>query len=402
MEYNDALYYDDTEDDDIENSTDDGSSEAIEEQTELVDDPNDLGDIPENDGEVSSEVIEEQMKSVADPNDLGDIPENDGEVSSEVIEEQMESVDDSNYLGDIPENDDEASSEAIEEQMESVADPNDLGDIPENDDEASSEAIEEQMESVDDPNDLGDVPENEYEVSSGTKIEQQKIADSNVNEDILTYDCDDEYEDEYFNKKDWFEAQLVSVEDRINLANRNLDVLEWENENRIGDCVMKPKDANSEIAKALTEAGVEGIKYTNGNVDFSPVSKYDFEIENMEELYKKLGDSISIGKLDSRKDLSREVRSKWQSLVKDEIVSRVNSDSNFAEQFEKKTGIKAPFGEFTKKMLNDGLSQNKLSLHETSDCSSVQFVPRTIHETYKHCGGTAEMMEKLLSGDHKA
>ena len=374
MEYNDALYYDDTEDDDIENSTDDGSSEAIEEQTELVDDPNDLGDIPENDGEVSSEVIEEQMESVDDPNDLGDVPENTDEVS----------------LG------------AIEGQTVSNNDLNDLDDVPENEDEVSSEDSEDQSESDNDLNNLGDVLENEYEVSSGTKIEQQKIADSNVNEDILTYDCDDEYEDEYFNKKDWFEAQLVSVEDRINLANRNLDVLEWENENRIGDCVMKPKDANSEIAKALTEAGVEGIKYTNGNVDFSPVSKYDFEIENMEELYKKLGDSISIGKLDSRKDLSREVRSKWQSLVKDEIVSRVNSDSNFAEQFEKKTGIKAPFGEFTKKMLNDGLSQNKLSLHETSDCGGVQFVPRTIHETYKHCGGTAEMMEKLLGGDHKA
>ena len=253
-------------------------------------------------------------------------------------------------------------------------DLNDVGDETVNKDDVSPEEVKDQGESGDDPNDLGDETENE----------------------------DDEYEDDYFNKKDWFEGQLISVEDRINLANRNLDVLEWENENRIGDCVMKPKDANSEIAKALTEAGVEGIKYTNGNVDFSPVSKYDFEIENMEELYKKLGDSISIGKLDSRKDLSREVRSKWQSLVKDEIVSRVNSDSNFAEQFEKKTGIKAPFGEFTKKMLNDGLSQNKLSLHETSDCSSVQFVPRTIHETYKHCGGTAEMMEKLLSGDHKA
>ena len=253
-------------------------------------------------------------------------------------------------------------------------DLNDVGDETVNKDDVSPEEVKDQGESGDDPNDLGDETENE----------------------------DDEYEDDYFNKKDWFEGQLISVEDRINLANRNLDVLEWENENRIGDCVMKPKDVNSEIAKALTKAGVEGIKYTNGNVDFSPVSKYDFEVENMEELYKKLGDSISIGKLDSRKDLSKEVRSKWQSLVKDELVSRVNSDSNFAEQFEKETGIKAPFGEFTKKMLNDGLSQNKLSLHETSDCGGVQFVPRTIHETYKHCGGTAEMMEKLLGGDHKA
>ena len=370
MEYNDAPYYD---------NIDNVSDETGEEKADISEEAGDLGEVPkDNTDNVSDETGEEKADFSEEADDLGEVPEG---------------------------NTDDASDETGEEKAdfsEEADDPNDLNHVPENDDEVSSEDSEDQSESDNDLNNLGDVLENEYEVSSGTKIEQQKIADSNVNEDILTYDCDDEYEDEYFNKKDWLEAQLVSVEDRINLANRNLDVLEWENENRIGDCVMKPKDANSEIAKALTEAGVEGIKYTNGNVDFSPVSKYDFEIENMEELYKKLGDSISIGKLDSRKDLSREVRSKWQSLVKDEIVSRINSDSNFAEQFEKKTGIKAPFGEFTKKMLNDGLSQNKLSLHETSDCSSVQFVPRTIHETYKHCGGTAEMMEKLLSGDHKA
>ena len=388
MEYNDTLYYGDTEDDDIENgavddlndvgdetdSKDDVLPEEVKDQGESGDDLNDVGDETDSKGKVSSEEVKDQGESGDDPNDLGAALKNMGEVSPEEVKDQEESGDDLNDVGDETDSKDDVSPEEVKDQGELGDDLNDVGDETVNKDDVSPEEVKDQGESGDDPNDLGDETENE----------------------------DDEYEDDYFNKKDWFEGQLISVEDRINLANRNLDVLEWENENRIGDCVMKPKDANSEIAKALTEAGVEGIKYTNGNVDFSPVSKYDFEIENMEELYKKLGDSISIGKLDSRKDLSREVRSKWQSLVKDEIVSRVNSDSNFAEQFEKKTGIKAPFGEFTKKMLNDGLSQNKLSLHETSDCSSVQFVPRTIHETYKHCGGTAEMMEKLLSGDHKA
>lgn len=177
--------------------------------------------------------------------------------------------------------------------------------------------------------------------------------------------------------------------------------LSWTGDKKNSKCV--PTDPNSKIAKELAEFGVDGIEYKNGNVDFSPVSKFSIPFEDQEGLYQSIG-SFPIGKLmtedgfKERDAFNNTVRTEWQKIAKQELVDKIKNDTGFASDFASKTGIntgsiKSVAG------LDDELKRVGLTLHETPDCSQIQLVPTSIHSYFKHDGGTSAMLERLLSGD---
>ena len=164
-----------------------------------------------------------------------------------------------------------------------------------------------------------------------------------------------------------------------------------------------PSSSSCPVAKELSSFGVDGIEYKDGNVDFSPVAKYEISFDNQEELYKKIG-SMPIGKLmtedgfKSREQFNGTVRTVWQSIAKKELVERLHNDPEFASDFQLKTGINLEAaGSVTG--LSKELRRVGLTMHETPDCSRIQLVPTIIHDTFKHSGGTSSMLEQLISGD---
>lgn len=198
------------------------------------------------------------------------------------------------------------------------------------------------------------------------------------------------------------DRELKAVAEKIKIAEGNSEILEWDGE--AGNSKRKPKEADSELAEELSEYGVDGIEYIDGNVDFSPVSKYDVDFENVDELYKAIGENITIDDLmtedtvKSRSDLNDLVRSKWQDMAKQQIVDKIGNDPEFAADFQDKTGIDVGNVRSVNGLSNE-LKRNGLTMHETPDCKKIQFVPTDIHNAFKHSGGTAEMLERLLDGD---
>lgn len=199
------------------------------------------------------------------------------------------------------------------------------------------------------------------------------------------------------------EVLLLSEKTKFTVADRNRNLLEWEGD--IGNSKRKPIDNNGELAETLRGFGIDGIEYEDGNVDFSPVSLYEIEFSTQGELYKKIGEGIKIGSLMTedgvkpREELNKLVRNEWQNIAKEEIISKITNDPEFAIDFQDKTGID------TTKLtsvdgLNTELSRTGLTLHETPDCKKIQFVPTAIHNAFTHTGGTAEMLERLINGDY--
>lgn len=147
-----------------------------------------------------------------------------------------------------------------------------------------------------------------------------------------------------------------------------------------------------------------GIPYVNGNVDFSQVSKYEVEFSNAEKLYRNLGTTITFGDLmtdnamKSRSDFNNKIRYEWQKMAKQQIVDGIVSDNQFERNLSAQTGLNTHVIKNVSN-LDSELTRCGLTLHETTDCKRIQFVPTQIHDAFKHAGGTAEMLERLLSGD---
>jgi len=201
---------------------------------------------------------------------------------------------------------------------------------------------------------------------------------------------------------EWSDAEYGDVFDKIQIANRNSDFLEWTGES--GNSLRIPKDKSGELLQQLNTYGVGGIPYVGGNVDFSKVSKFEVEFADADELYLALGTSIKFGDLmtddsmKSRSEFNGIIRRKWQAMAKQQIVDRILTDKQFAIAFSAKTGVNTELVTSVSHLESE-LKNNGLTLHETTDCKKIQFVPTKIHDTFKHAGGTAEMLERLINGD---
>ena len=200
----------------------------------------------------------------------------------------------------------------------------------------------------------------------------------------------------------WSDIEYGDVSDKIQIADRNSSILEWSGEK--GNSLRVPKDKSGELVQRLRDFGVEGIPYVNGDIDFSQVAKYEVEFADAEKLYVDLGRTIKFGDLmtedamKSRSEFNGIIRTKWQSIAKQQIVDKIITDEKFAKDFSAKTGVNT---DVIKKLshLESELRLNGLTLHETTDCKKIQFVPTQIHDAFKHAGGTAEMLERLINGD---
>lgn len=195
---------------------------------------------------------------------------------------------------------------------------------------------------------------------------------------------------------------LKSVEDKIALSGSNNPMFEWIGEK--GNSKKILKNSECALAKELRKYNVDGIEYKNGDVDFTPVSKYNYEFVNGDKLILKIGNQITIGDLmtdqgmKSRSDFNSKIRKEWQLLAKQEIIDKLKKDSQFAYEFQEKTGVNVSAVKSVEEF-NTELRRNKLTLHETPDCCQIQFVPTIIHKSFKHSGGTAEMLERIIDGD---
>ena len=193
------------------------------------------------------------------------------------------------------------------------------------------------------------------------------------------------------------------MEDKIAVANGNSNILSWSGDE--GNSKRIPKDSSGEIAKELEKYGVDGIEYRDGDVDFSPVSQFQVDFDDTDQLYVDVANSITMGDLKkkdgsskNRSEFNSVVREKWQKLAKQQLVERIQSEPGFAADLQKRTGIDAGSVKSVTGLENE-LSRVGLTLHETPDCTSIQFVPTKIHSTFKHSGGTSEMLERLIDGD---
>lgn len=200
-------------------------------------------------------------------------------------------------------------------------------------------------------------------------------------------------------------AYYADLDDKIRRADANSAILDWRGEK--GNSLRVPKDKTGQLFKELQDLGVEGIPYDNGNVDFSRVSKFNVEFSDVEKLYLDLGTTITFGDLTTedsmktRKQFGSIIRNRWQSMAKEQLLNKIETDVQFAEEFSNKTGVNVEavkqVGTLTK--LQDELRRVELTLHESTDCKQIQLVPTKIHHTFKHVGGTAEMLERLLNGN---
>lgn len=194
--------------------------------------------------------------------------------------------------------------------------------------------------------------------------------------------------------------ELMPISEKINVADRNSDVLEWTGDPANSKRV--PKNKESWISEELRRYGVDGIEYKNGDVDFSPVSKFDIN-SNIKEMYNQLGQEISatnvMGK--SRSDLNKLIRRKWQSKMKQFVFEKILIDSDFAHSFSEATDIDTR-SIISADSLSRALREKGLTLHETPDCTKIQLVPTEIHDFFKHSGGVAEMIEKMINADIRA
>lgn len=197
--------------------------------------------------------------------------------------------------------------------------------------------------------------------------------------------------------------EIMSTDEKIEIADRNSSILGWEGEK--GNSKRIPIDEGSKLARELASYGIDGLEYRDGDIDFSPVSKFEISFSDTSELLKDIASKITMenlskkdGTVKSRSDFNNLIRRRWQSSAIEELLNRIQSDVEFASEFQQKTGIISSEIDSVS-ALSSSLKKSGLTLHETPDCKKIQFVPTRIHNAYKHAGGTAEVLEKLISGD---
>lgn len=200
----------------------------------------------------------------------------------------------------------------------------------------------------------------------------------------------------------WSDVEYSDITNKIQISDRNSNILEWNGEK--GNSLRIPKDKSGKLFQQLKNFGVEGIPYVNGDVDFSKVAKYEVEFSDAEKLYMDLGKTIKFGDLmaddamKSRAQFNKLIRRKWQKIARIQIWKLIKTDKEFANDFSLKTGVNTNAINDIKGLKVE-LRRNGLTLHETTDCKKIQLVSTYIHDAFKHAGGTAEMLERLINGD---
>lgn len=142
---------------------------------------------------------------------------------------------------------------------------------------------------------------------------------------------------------------LSTLEERISFA-ANTDCI-WTG--KVGESKCIPN--NVEIQKALSEFGVDGIKYRNGIPDFSPISIEKVKISEMSE-------------------------TRWSNFAQ--------ADKKCANLWNKEA--KDGKRDWNQTQVRDWRKENGYSWHEHNDRETCYLAKTDIHLEFKHLGGVSE------------
>lgn len=156
--------------------------------------------------------------------------------------------------------------------------------------------------------------------------------------------------------RDGAERYYSEYKDRIKFTPIDGDRGNWEGQR--GESKYVPSENTEkgrDVKQLLTEKGVDGIEYKNGEPDFSPMSESTVKIEGMTE------------------------------VCEDNFPK---ADIKCAEQWntEKRDGRT----DWTAADVRDWRRENKYSWHERCDTETMDLVPTEINLYFRHLGGRAE------------
>ena len=142
---------------------------------------------------------------------------------------------------------------------------------------------------------------------------------------------------------------LTTSAERLELADRSRG--EWSGE--AGNSTFRPE--KQEALDALEKYNQEGIKYQDGEPDFSKISEATVEIEDMTPIRPY-----------NFKQADEVCARQWNEQAKDGRT------------------------DWTARDVKDWRTENKYSWHERLDMKTMDLVQRDVHEECRHYGGVAE------------
>lgn len=193
-----------------------------------------------------------------------------------------------------------------------------------------------------------------------TEIKPQKNLDVS---DARSY-FDDLFQEMHDKEKDYY----TSYEDRLNhTPKEDSELGTWEGER--GESKFIPNEEN-EAAKAAKEKldkyGMDGVEYKSAEPDFSGCCEAEVKIDKMTENRENYIDENGEAQLGNFAQADAKCAEQWNA------ESRGGKD------------------DWTAADVRNWRRENNYSWHECCDTSTMQLVPRDIHEVFRHSGGVAE------------
>lgn len=154
---------------------------------------------------------------------------------------------------------------------------------------------------------------------------------------------------------------LTTSKERKEFASKGSEG-QWDDEP--GNSVFHPEKA--EAQEALKKYDQDGIKYTDGEPDFSNVSEITVEISDMTSI-----------RPNNFKQASEICAEQWNGIAKDNRT------------------------DWTASKVDEWRAENRYSWHERLDRKTMDLVQRDIHEECKHFGGVSECKrrESITGGE---
>lgn len=158
----------------------------------------------------------------------------------------------------------------------------------------------------------------------------------------------------------------TSYEDRLkHTPSEDSELGSWEGERGESKFIPNPDSEGGNAAKdKLKQYGMDGVEYKDAEPDFSKCCETEVKIDNMTE-----------NRENNFAQADAECAKKWNEAKRDGKNDWTAAD------------------------VRDWRRENQYSWHECCDTSTMQLVPRDIHETCRHSGGVAECKARDAAND---
>lgn len=219
------------------------------------------------------------------------------------------------------------------------------------------------------PNDINEVPqpnlENHIMPENGMTLQEAKSLWEKEFQDLKNNNT--EIGDEKDVTDYEWGGKYTTFEERVNQTPKDGERGKFEGER--GNSKFVPSDGTEDGTKCidiLKKHGIDGIKYKNGEPDFSEVSEATLKIDNMTEHRPDYFDKNGI-KQDG---------------------NYTQGDKILAEQWNKEA--KDGKTDWNEKDVAGYRDTNKLTWHERCDTKTMDLVPSVINKFFSHSGGVSE------------